>query len=253
MITCHCLYFPLRPWLKMGIHLTLSLQRSHHIQLPLRVDCLVFSHLREPHVFLLLFFNSLWFLYSSIIYCDPYGFFSWIFQMDHHPFWYISFVDSMSNFTQHLAFIAWSIYTPSHSLLHVSGVCVGSDTNNKVEYDVVLGFLTDALHLCIHHLYVHLDSQLLNAQFNNYYQVHHPYLFRRYLWVQQLAKQFESITFIFVPRSLNKLIYTTTHHIWDSHFIHTWYRKSNHACTYNLYNTSIIVNKTHYHTHHIGS
>jgi len=38
-----------------------------------------------------------------------------------------------------LASAAWAIYSPSHTLLHHSGVCVGAATNNQAEYDAVIG------------------------------------------------------------------------------------------------------------------
>jgi len=66
-------------------------------------------------------------------------------------------------------------------LFHVGGVCVGAATNNQAKENVVIGLLVNALQCNIHHIRVHLDSQLLIAQLNNRYQVRNPALFRKYV------------------------------------------------------------------------
>jgi hypothetical protein len=106
---------------------------------------------------------------------------SYIFQMDPSSCFYIGYVDGASHHSRNLASTAWALFTPMHTLIHSSGVCVGSATNNQVEYDVVIGLLADALdhHIC--HLHVCLDSQLLIMQLNDIYHVHNPILFRKYL------------------------------------------------------------------------
>jgi hypothetical protein len=53
---------------------------------------------------------------------------------------------------------AWALYTPSHELLHSSGICLGSTTNNQEEYVVVIGLLVEASHRHICHLNILLDS-----------------------------------------------------------------------------------------------
>ena len=58
---------------------------------------------------------------------------------------------------------------------------MGTMTNNQAEYDGVNGLLVSTLHLGIHHLDVFLESQLLVSQLNNYYWVHDPCLFRKFL------------------------------------------------------------------------
>ena len=78
-------------------------------------------------------------------------------------------------------------------------------TNNQAEYDGVNGLLTTSLQLGVHHLDVFLDSQLLVSQLNNYYWVHDPYLFRKFLHAKQMVRTFESTTFTHVPRNLNSV------------------------------------------------
>ena len=74
---------------------------------------------------------------------------------------YVSFVDGASRWSPNLSSVAWVIYSPSHELIHIDGMCVTIATNNQAEYDSVVGLLTSTLHLVIHHLDVFLDSQLL--------------------------------------------------------------------------------------------
>ena len=94
---------------------------------------------------------------------------------------YMGFVDGASRWSPNLASAAWVIYSPSHELIHIVGICMGTMTNNQVEYNGVNGLLDTTLQLGIHHFDVFLDSQLLVSQLNNYYQVCDPYLFRKFL------------------------------------------------------------------------
>ena len=90
-------------------------------------------------------------------------------QMEHTSDRYMGFADGASRWYPNLASAAWVIYSPSHELIHIDGICVGTTTNNQVEYDGVNGLLVAALQLGIHHLNVFLDSQLLVSQLNNHY------------------------------------------------------------------------------------
>ena len=91
---------------------------------------------------------------------------------------YIGYADGASLYSQNLALAAWAIFTPLHTLVLSNGVCIGTATNNQAEYDVVRGFLADALSHRILHLHVRLDSLLLVMQLNGVYRVHNPILFR---------------------------------------------------------------------------
>jgi ribonuclease HI len=113
--------------------------------------------------------------------------------------YHIGYADGASHWTQNLASAAWALYTPSHELLHSSGICLGSTTNNQEEYTVVIGLLTEASHRHIRHLSILLDSQLVVLQLNNVYRVRDPCLFRKYLQVRLLSRNFDSITFTHIP------------------------------------------------------
>ena len=82
-------------------------------------------------------------------------------QMDPTSDRYIGFVDGASRWSPNLTSVAWAIYSPSHELIHIDGICMGIATNNQDEYDGVNGLLVAALQLGICHLDVFLDSQLL--------------------------------------------------------------------------------------------
>lgn len=148
---------------------------------------------------------------------------SCVFHMDPSSTPHISYADGVNRFSRTLASIAWTIFTPLHSLVYSNGSCIGYATNNQVEYDVIIGLLVNALDHRILHLHVCLDSLLLVMQLNNVYHVHIPVLFKKYLRVKLLAREFESIIFNHVPRTQNHYVDTIANSILD------W--NLSHACT----------------------
>ena len=58
---------------------------------------------------------------------------------------YIGFTDGVSRWYLNLASSSWVIYSPSHELIHINGICMGSATNNHIEYDGVNGLLATIL------------------------------------------------------------------------------------------------------------
>ena len=103
------------------------------------------------------------------------------------PAYHISYADGASCWTQNLTSVAWALYTPSHEMLHSSGICLGSTNNNQDKYTIVIGLLADAQYHHISHLHIFLDSQLVILQLNNVYRVRDPCLFRKYLQVRLLS------------------------------------------------------------------
>ena len=79
-------------------------------------------------------------------------------QMDPTSDWYIGFADGASRWSPNLASVEWVIYSPSHELIHIDGICMGSATNNQDEYDRVNDLLATALQLDVFHLHVFLES-----------------------------------------------------------------------------------------------
>jgi ribonuclease HI len=118
---------------------------------------------------------------------------------------HIGYADGASRWTHNLSSTAWTLYTPSHELLHSSGICLGSATNNQEEYTVVIHLLAEASRRHICHLSILLDSQLVILHFKNVYRVHDPCLFCKYLQVRLLSQHFDSITFTHIPRQFNQI------------------------------------------------
>ena len=74
------------------------------------------------------------------------------------------------------------------------------------------------------HLHVRLDSLLLVMQLNGVYRVRNLVLFRRYLRVELLICEFETITVNHVPREQNHYVDSIANHVLDwylSHAFHT--------------------------------
>ena len=136
------------------------------------------------------------------------------------PAHHIDYIDGASCWTQNLASATWDLYTPSHEMLHSSGICLGSATNNQDEYIVVIGLLVDAQHHRIRHLSVFLDSQLVILQLNNVYRVCDPCLFHKYLQVILLSRKFDFIAFTHIPRQLNQITDKLANIVLDWHISH---------------------------------
>ena len=77
------------------------------------------------------------------------------------------------------------------------------------------GLLHDTLSDHILHLYVCLYSLIIVLQLNGVYRVHIPILFRRYLRVKLLMREFEIITFIHLARAKNHYVDSIANHILD--------------------------------------
>ena len=101
---------------------------------------------------------------------------------------------------------AWVIYTPMGQVLSSGGVCLRPSSNNVAEYSVVIELLQDAISHGILSLEVRLDSELVVSQLNGLYHVRDPTLLRRLLCVRLLERQFDSITYIHIPRNKNQLV-----------------------------------------------
>ena len=134
--------------------------------------------------------------------------------------YHIGYVDDVNHWTRNLTSIAWALYSPSHELLHSSGICLGSATNNQAEYTTIIGLLTDDRHHHIRHLSVFLYSQLVVLHLKNVYYVRDPCLFRKYLQVRILTRHFDFIKFTHIPRQLNQIIDNLANIVLNWHISH---------------------------------
>ena len=129
--------------------------------------------------------------------------FFWHMSMESSTF--IGFADGASCHTQHSAYAAWVIYTPTGQVLSLGGVCLWPSSNITAEYSVVIELLRDAILHGILSLEVHLDSELVVSQLNGLFHVRDLTLLRRFLRVILLERQFDNITYIHIPRINNQV------------------------------------------------
>ena len=66
-------------------------------------------------------------------------------QMSRESSTFIGFADGAIHHTQHLASVAWVIYTPMGHVLSLGGVCLQPSSNNVAEYSAVIELLRDAI------------------------------------------------------------------------------------------------------------
>ena len=92
-------------------------------------------------------------------------------QMD-----FYGFADGAFHHTLNLASAAWVLYSPAEYLVSSGAVCIGLATNNIVEYEAVIGLLTEAASQDVCDLVVLMDSQLVVCHLNHVYTIRNPML-----------------------------------------------------------------------------
>ena len=147
--------------------------------------------------------------------------FRFFWQMSMESSTCIGFADGASHHTQHLAFVAWVIYTPMVQVLSSRGVCLRPSSNNVVEYSIVIKLLWDSILHGILSLEVCLDSELVVSQLNGLYHVRDPTLLRRFLHVRLLERKFDNITYIHIPRNDNQVADSYANYVLDWHLSHS--------------------------------
>ena len=63
-----------------------------------------------------------------------------------YAYWmeFYGFTNGAFHHNLNLASAAWVLYSPAHDIVSSGVVCIGPYTNNIVEYQVVIGLLTEA-------------------------------------------------------------------------------------------------------------
>ena len=140
--------------------------------------------------------------------------------MSSTPLFHIGYADGVNRSSQNVAFVAWDIFSPSNKFVDSKGIFLGRDTNNIVEYEVVIALMTNASALGIRSLVVWLDSELIISQLTSHYFVHNPMLYRKYLRVRFLEQSFDTISYEHIPRVLNSLADSLDNDILDWHLSH---------------------------------
>ena len=133
---------------------------------------------------------------------------------------YVGYADGASRSTRGLSSAAWAIFDPSGELVSFRGVCIGRSTNNIAEYSALIELLSDTIALGIRQLIVRLDSQLVILQLTGIYSVRNPAIYRMFLRVKILEREFDSIQYQHISRNLNTLTDSLANYVLDRHLQH---------------------------------
>ena len=141
-------------------------------------------------------------------------------QMSNPSESWVGYADGASCSSRNLSSAAWTIFDPSGELVSFRGVCIGQSTNNIVEYSVLIKLLSDAITHGIRRLIVSLDSQLVILQLNGIYSVRNRAIYRMFLRVKILERQFDFIQYQHILRNLNTLTDSLANYVSDRHLQH---------------------------------
>ena len=133
---------------------------------------------------------------------------------------YVGYADGASRSTRNLSSAAWAIFDPSGELVSFRGVCIGRSTNNIAEYSALIELLSDTIAHGIRQLIVRLDSQLVVLQLSGIYSVRNPAIYRMFLRVKILEREFDSIQYQHISRNLNTLTDSLANYVLDKHLQH---------------------------------
>ena len=141
-------------------------------------------------------------------------------QMSNYSDTYVGYADGASRSTRNLSSAAWAIFDPSGELVSFRGVCIGRSTNNIAEYSALIELLSDTIAHGIRQLIVRLDSQLVILQLTGIYSVRNPAIYRMFLRVKILEREFDSIQYQHISRNLNTLTDSLANYVLDRHLQH---------------------------------
>ena len=133
---------------------------------------------------------------------------------------YVGYADGASRSTRGLSSAAWAIFDPSGELVSFRGVCIDRSTNNIAEYNALIELLSDTIAHGIRQLIVRLDSQLVVLQLSGIYSVRNPAIYRMFLRVKILEREFDSIQYQHISRNLNTLTDSLANYVLDRHLQH---------------------------------
>lgn len=130
---------------------------------------------------------------------------------------WVGYADRASRSSRNVSSTAWAIFNPSGELMSFRGVCIGQSTNNIAEYSALIELLSDAITRGIRWLFVRLDSQLVVLQLKGTYSVRNPAIYRKFLRVKILERQFDFIQYQHISRNLNTLTDSLENYVLDRH------------------------------------
>ena len=133
---------------------------------------------------------------------------------------FVGYADGASHSLRNLSSAAWAIFNPRDELVSFRGVCIDRSTNNIAGYSVLTELLPDAIMRGIRRLVVRLDSQLVIVQLTGIYSIWNPAIYRMFLRVKILERQFDSIQYQHISRNLNTLTDSLENYVLDRHLQH---------------------------------
>ncbi|MBI2589183.1 4a-hydroxytetrahydrobiopterin dehydratase [Candidatus Saccharibacteria bacterium] len=110
---------------------------------------------------------------------------------------------------------AFIICNLDNNVVEKSGFYIGIATNNQAEYQALVKGLERAKKVGVKELIVHMDSELVIKQINGLYKIKNNLLQPLHQQIEKLARTFESIKFVHVPRILNNQADTEVNRILD--------------------------------------
>jgi ribonuclease HI len=96
------------------------------------------------------------------------------------------------------------IFDMDGEVIHQQGIYLGVTTNNQAEYLALKFGLEEALKRQLRIVHVHLDSLLVVNQMLGKFKVKNRDLWPIHMAIKELLPQFKQVTFVHVPRALNK-------------------------------------------------
>ena len=162
----------------------------------------------------------LYFVFAKVFVLVEWSTFFHLLQMSNLLETCVGYADGASRSSRNLSSTAWAIFDPSGELVSFRGVCIGQSTNNIAEYSALIELLSDAITHGIRRLIIRLDSQLVILQLNGIYSVRNPAIYRMFLRVKILERQFDSIQYQHISRNLNTLTDSLANYVLDRHLRH---------------------------------
>ena len=97
---------------------------------------------------------------------------------------------------------------------------MGPHMNNLVEYQAVVGLLTEALAFDVREIRVYLDSELVFQQLNRVYTIRNPSLLRTFQRFRLIERSFEQVTYEHISRHLNAVADSLANYVLYWHISH---------------------------------
>ena len=134
---------------------------------------------------------------------------------------FYGFANGACHHTLNLSLAAWVLYSPAEYLVSSGTVCLGPTTNNIIEYEAVIGILTEASSQYVHDLVVLMESQLVVCHLNHVYPIRNPVLLCIFWRVRLLERSFGTITYRHIPKEHNVVTDSLANYILDWNISHS--------------------------------